>query len=364
MRVLRVLLPDDPADRWLVERTDAALGDGGHVVRHFEAEATPRPLAGIAIGPAPRRALLAGAGDFDVVEVPQEAVIGLHDNRDGVDIPPVVVRAPRLAERAWERMNAPGAPGRPGVLERFRFPRSAIEPWRAGMRGAAAVLCADPDDARYLVETVGLAEDRVLPFHAGVDRDGFAGGEHAPPTGAIPRLLWLGGFAPSRGCATVVSAFARLREEMPQLHLAIADPAGDGETIRGAFPESVRAGVEVLPAATEAQRRAACASHDILLATAPADGYDPYVPEAAAAGLALILGEPASRALGWNPGSDHERVRGDDPAAVAAMVRQLVHDPDRRARLRFAAVAAARSRTWEAAAQEFVAGYVRATTPR
>ncbi|MFM7322804.1 MAG: hypothetical protein ACKO5K_14985, partial [Armatimonadota bacterium] len=283
MRVLRVVLRDDPADRWLVERTDAELAERGHVVRHFEAEATARPLAGIPIGPAPRRALLAGAGDFDVVEVPQEAVIGLHDARDASSIPPVVVRAPRLAERAWHRVNVRGAAGRPGVLERFRFPRTVIEPWRAGIRGSAAVLCAEPDDRAFLVDTLGLSADRVLPFHAGADRDDFSGGEHASPTGAIPRLLWLGEFAPSRGAETLVAAFVRLREEMPQLHLGIADPAGDADSIRGAFPESVRAGVEPVPAATQAQRRATCASHDILLSTAPADGYDPYVPEAAAA---------------------------------------------------------------------------------
>jgi len=362
VRILRAVADGNDPDRIFVEHTSRCLKARGHTIGVLELPAPPESARGMRFGPMPNAAKLAETGPWDVMEIPQDCVAGLDSAPDWL---PVVVRAPTLLGTEWEfRVRSEDTyPLLPGWWDRLRFPGKVMRPWADAMRAARVVFCSNETDRIYLTDRMGIPASRIVEIAAGTDNDQFGCGEHRLSEGSIPRLLWMGPWTERRGSESVKKAFAALRSEMPQIHLRIVGAGLDAEQLRDRFPEGDREGIEVEPDFSEAQRRAQYLQHDILIATAPNERFDPTVLEAAAAGMAMVLRDPDGPAPGFVPGTDFLQVPENNPDAVAAAVRRLINDTDLATRLRFSAVAKARTFPWSAVAVALESGYKQAVKP-
>lgn len=362
MKILRVLAQGDLPDRILVEATSRCLEASGHTVRVVEVPAATATARGMRFGPVPPAELWERDGPWDIIELPQDCIGGL----DRIQAPaPVVVRATRLLGSEWEYRVRTGGNRNllPGWWERFRFPGKVLRPWSDALRASRAVFCTTDRDKAYLENQVRYPAARIHLVGSGTDADHFACGEHRLSSGTIPRLLWMGPWTARRGSETVAQAFAVLRKEMPQIRLRISDPDADPDAVRATFDPADRDGIEVDTDPSASVRCGQYTQHDILVAVAPSESFDPTVLEAAAAGMALVLGDQSGAEPGLDAGTDFLSVPENDPQALAAAVCRLIDDPDLTTRLRFAAVAKARTFPWSAVAQRFESGYKQAIEP-
>lgn len=362
MKILRVVAAGNLADQLWVAGTTPCLEARGHSVRVWEIPSPPEVAGDLRFGPIPDPARWSDDGPWDVIELPQECIRGLESAPRWL---PAVVRAPALLGAEWDYRVATDSATHllPGWWKRLRFPSQVLRPWSDGLRAAKAVVCSNEPDRRLLTERIGIAPSKVILAGAGTDDDHFGCGEHRLSEGTIPRLLWVGPWSKRRGNETVARAFRVLRAEMPQIHLRILAPGADPKAVQTTFAEADWDGVEVETDPSPSVRRSQYAQHDILIATSPAERFDPTVLEAAASGMALVLRDPDGPAPGFQPSTEFLAVPENNPDAVAAAVARLINDPDLATRLRFAAVAKARTLPWSAVAQRFEEGYKRAVEP-
>ncbi len=362
MRILRAVAAGNAPDRILVEHTTRCLEAHGHTVGILEMPAPPESARGIRFGPMPAPTRIAENGPWDLVEIPQDCIAGLDCAPDWL---PVVVRATTLLGTEWEFRVRSEDTYRllPGWWERFRFPGKVLRPWADAVRAARVVFCTNDTDRTYLNEQIGIPESRIVEIGAGTDDNQFGCGEHRMSEGTLPRLLWMGPWTQRRGAESMVDALRLLRAEFPQIHLRIVAPDADPAAIRSAFPESDRDGVEVETDFSDRGRRSQYLQHDIHIATAPSERYDPTVLESAAAGMALVVLAPHGPVPGFASDSECIAVPENDPQAIAAAVRRLINDTDLATRLRFGAVAKARTFPWSAVASQLESGYKQAVKP-
>lgn len=362
MRILRAVAAGNATDRIFVEHTTRCLEARGHTVGILEMPAPPESARGMRFGPMPAPTRIAENGPWDLIEIPQDGIAGLDSAPDWL---PVAVRATTLLGSEWEfRVQAEETYSLlPGWWERLRFPGKVLRPWADALRAARVVFCSNPTDRTYLTERMGIPAARVVEVGAGTDEDQFGCGEYRLSEGTLPRLLWMGPWTQRRGAESMVDSFRLLRAEFPQIHLRIVAPDADPATIRSSFPESDRDGVEVETDFSERGRRSQYPQHDIRIATAPNERYDPTVLESAAAGMALVLLAPCGPVPGFVPDTECVAVPENDPQAVAAAVRRLINDTDLATRLRFGAVAKARQFPWSAVAVALESGYKQAVKP-
>jgi glycosyltransferase involved in cell wall biosynthesis len=88
--------------------------------------------------------------------------------------------------------------------------------------------------AHYLAQTEGFAPDAFTVVHYGIEP-----GPEPPPPPSEPRLLAVGRLVPIKGFDVLLRAFARAREHMPALTLAIAGGGPLEHTLRQAAPDGV-----------------------------------------------------------------------------------------------------------------------------
>ncbi len=215
------------------------------------------------------------------------------------------------------------------------------------LRRAAAVTAA----SRPMVEAAAAAGVRARLVPLGVEPEGFL--EQAPRVAGEPlRLLHVGSLNRVKDQATLLRAFARAREDVPELAL---DVVGE-DTLGG----------EVQALATTLGLRDAVAFHGFL----PTDGLRPLLARAdllvvssrhEAGPVALVeaaaCGVPTvGTAVGHVKEGDPERsiaVPVGDAVALAGAIVALARDPGRRLRMGEAARAWARANDADATAGRF-----------
>jgi D-inositol-3-phosphate glycosyltransferase len=174
-------------------------------------------------------------------------------------------------------------------------------------------------------------------------------------TDGTPLLLWVGRLQPWKG----VDVALRALREIPQAHLMIV---GDGETRadleRLAQGLGLAERVHFLGAVPRERLPSIYAAADLLLATSFAsETFGIGLVEAQACGLPVV----ASRFGGFPEVIDEGRtgllVPPRDPAALAAAVRSLIDDPERRRAMADAAPGWAAQFSWSAVADRVEAAY-------
>jgi glycosyltransferase involved in cell wall biosynthesis len=183
--------------------------------------------------------------------------------------------------------------------------------------------------------------DRIRIVHCGVSPGRYEAADASPglppalPPGLPPRregelrLIFVGRLAPVKGLRVALDAVARLRAELPGLHLmlvgdgpdratleALAAPLGEAVTFTGYLSQD---------AVARAMREA-----DICLLPSFAEGVPVVLMEAFASGRPVIATQVAGVGELVEEGASGRLVPPGDAAALAEAIRDLAADPERR----------------------------------
>jgi glycosyltransferase involved in cell wall biosynthesis/predicted metal-dependent phosphoesterase TrpH len=233
-------------------------------------------------------------------------------------------------------------------------------------RQCGRVLSPSPASDESLAR-LGVERDRIGRWGRGVDTSRFdpalrdphymvrssASPAERPRTnpGEI-KVLYAGRLTKEKGIDLLADTFLRAREADPRLHLLLAGGGPEEEVLRERLGDSATflgwLGGDDLPRAY--------ASADIFLFCSRTDTFGQVLVEAGASGVpavAVAEGGPTSIVIDGETG----RLCEPDPEMLAAAVLQMADAPTWRAKLGRQAIAAASSRTWEAAMGELADGY-------
>jgi glycosyltransferase involved in cell wall biosynthesis/predicted metal-dependent phosphoesterase TrpH len=219
-------------------------------------------------------------------------------------------------------------------------------------RQCGRVLSPSPASDESLAR-LGVERERIGRWGRGVDTSRFdpALREADLYPGEI-KVLYAGRLTKEKGIDMLADSFLRAREADPRLHLLLAGGGPEEEMLRQRLGDAATflgwLGGDDLPRAY--------ASADIFLFCSRTDTFGQVLVEAGASGVpavAVAEGGPTSIVVDGETG----RLCDPDPEMLAAAVLQMADAPAWRAKLGRQAIAAAHSRTWEAAMGELADGY-------
>ena len=214
------------------------------------------------------------------------------------------------------------------------------------------VLSPSPATDEGLVE-IGIVDERIGRWDRGVDLKRFDPALRTP--GLLPgevSVLYAGRLTKEKGVELLADAFLAARERDPRLHLVLA----------GGGPEEGALGARLGEHATflgwlggqELPR--AYASADIFMFASQTDTYGQVIVEAQASGLPVVAVAEGGPVSLIEHGETGLLATGDAESLGAELLR-VASDDLLYERLRRAALAAVRGRTWEAALEQLAAGY-------
>lgn len=224
---------------------------------------------------------------------------------------------------------------------------------RRAVEGAGQVLVTSESTRRDLVERfpgcgakVGVVPLGVSPFFA-APADAPGGAEWI----GGPYLLCVGNRKPHKNLAAAVETLALLRDEAPELRLAIVGEVYRGwdEVLRRAGELGVRDRVVEVEGASDAELRSLYAGCEALLFPSLYEGFGLPALEAMAAGAPVVASDRSS--LPEVVGDAGLLASPEDPAAMADAVRRIRRDPGLRARLVKRGRERAAAYTWERSAR-------------
>ncbi len=204
------------------------------------------------------------------------------------------------------------------------------------------------------LERLGIAAERIGRWDRGVDLARFDPGLRTPgmlPAGVI-NVLYAGRLTSEKGIELLADAFLAARWRDPRLHLVLAGGGPEEDRLRERLGEHV----SFLGWLEGEALARAYASADLFLFASRTDTFGQVILEAQASGLPVVAvaeGGPLSLITGGETGV----LAPADADALAEALLSLVAAPLRAERIRRAALAAVRGRTWEAALEQLAAGY-------
>jgi glycosyltransferase involved in cell wall biosynthesis len=219
--------------------------------------------------------------------------------------------------------------------------------------GACNVVLSPSPASDERLARLGIPECKVARWDRGVDLARFDPALRAE--GMLPgevSVLYAGRLTREKGVDLLADTFLAAHERDPRLHLVLA----------GGGPEEGRLRDRLGPHATflgwlSGQELArAYAGADAFLFASRTDTFGQVILEAQASGLPVVAvdeGGPASLIADGETGL----LAPADPDALAQSLLSLVHTPLLADRLRKAALAVVRTRSWEASMQRLAAGY-------
>ena len=199
---------------------------------------------------------------------------------------------------------------------------------------------------------IGLRPDRTLGprRRPRTLRPVVARGRPACP--ATVNVLYAGRLTKEKGVDLLADAFEAARARDPRLHLVLAGGGPEEPALRERLGDSAT----FLGWQHGADLARVYASADAFLFASQTDTFGQVVLEAQASGLPVVAvddGGPATLIEHGQTGL----LAPADAEALAASLLELLDAPLLRERLRRAALAGVRGRTWEAALERLAAGY-------
>ena len=219
--------------------------------------------------------------------------------------------------------------------------------------GACDVVLSPSPASDGRLRELGIDERRIARWDRGVDLRRFDPGLRIE--GAFPgelNVLYAGRLTSEKGVDLLADAFLKARARDPRLHLMLA----------GGGPEQAALGDRLGDSATflgwlhGSDLARAYASADAFMFASTTDTFGQVILEAQASGLPVVAvdkGGPASLIAHGETGL----LCGADRDELAQALLTLLHTPLLAQRLRKAALAAVRERTWEASLGRLAAGY-------
>ena len=236
------------------------------------------------------------------------------------------------------------------------FLDSLPEPYRRQAWELLARRCADSDHfiavSRYCSDLMrarlGLAAERVTVVPPGIAADDFVPAP-APPT--PPAIGYLARMHPAKGLGTLVDAFILLQQKqrIPTLRLRVAgaQTRTDARYVRGLqkklAAQRLLGQVDFLPNLERREKQDFLRSLTVFsVPAAYGEAFGVYVLEALAAGVPVVQPSHGAFPELLQATGGGLLCAPDDPAALAAALRELLLDPDRAQRLGAAGRAAVR----------------------
>lgn len=228
----------------------------------------------------------------------------------------------------------------------------ALDRLRVAVAAATAVVAVSEPVAAWVRERSGRQDVEVVPN--GVDPDRFTarrpGDDREIGVGGFT-IGFVGSLKPWHGLDTLVSAVARLREDVPDARLLVV---GDGPGRDALREDAAARGVplEAVGAVHHAEVPALLARMDVACAPYPAGTNAAYfsplkVLEYLAAGVPVVASDTGQLPQLLGDGRYGRLVRPGNPGQLAAALRELAADPAQRDALARAGRAAVlRGRRW------------------
>jgi glycosyltransferase involved in cell wall biosynthesis/predicted metal-dependent phosphoesterase TrpH len=219
--------------------------------------------------------------------------------------------------------------------------------------GACDVVLSPSRAADEALAGLGVGGERVMRWDRGVDTQRFAPAVRAPERAARAlNVLYAGRITSEKGVELLADAFLLANAREPRLHLLLAG----GGPERDALGARLGDRASFLGWLEGDELAAAYARADIFVFPSSTDTFGQVVLEAQASGLPVLAvgrGGPLSLI--------EDRVSGllcePEAPAMAHALSELAASPLLRERLSGAALAAARTRTWESALERLADGY-------
>lgn len=227
-----------------------------------------------------------------------------------------------------------------------------------GLRGTGrvhVVPLAVPSDA-----TAGTNRSEAVPNRSGSDADEIdASDVRIPALATAPYVLAIGRHEPRKDLPLLVRAFGMVATAERELHLALIGPAGSGSgdltAAIDALPASVRNRVHMLGSVDDRKKGQLLRDATLLCYPSRYEGFGFPVLEAMNAGVAVVasatgsIPEVAGDAAALVPVGDVDR--------LATVIREIVTDDARRARLATAGRSRAAEFSWAATAHGLASVY-------
>ena len=236
---------------------------------------------------------------------------------------------------------------------------------RAALRLADHVMVPSDADARYLREELGIPAERLTRVDSGVD-DEFFEIAREDTADAAGRVVFAGTWIDRKGAPDLVEAWRRVAASHPTARLSVTCTVADETTVLSAF-DGAKERVSVKPFLSDDELSSILATHDIFVLPSWFEGGMSLASlQAAAAGLPCVV-----TAIGGNEdlfrpedplGDGALAVPPHDPEALAAAITLLLGDPSLRQRLGRNAHRRARSFTWRTTAARSLEAYRAALT--
>jgi glycosyltransferase involved in cell wall biosynthesis len=219
--------------------------------------------------------------------------------------------------------------------------------------GACDVVLSPSPASDERLTQLGIAPERIGRWDRGVDLSRFDPALREP--GSLPgkiSVLYAGRLTKEKGVELLADAFTAARLRDPRLHLVLAGGGPEEERLRERLGEHATF-LGWLEGEALAQ---AYASADVFLFASQTDTFGQVILEAQASGLPVVAvdeGGPASLIRAGETGL----LAPPDAEALADAVLSLVGSPLLAERVRRAALAGVRGRTWESALEQLATGY-------
>lgn len=306
---------------------------GRRVVRHFERHGNP----------------------YDVVHDNQSLCYGLLELLE-MGVPTVAtIHHPITVDREVALREADGLVDRLLVRRWYRF----LEMQRRVANRLPHVITVSRAAASTAVRDFGVSPAAIDVVHNGVDADTF---RPRPDVERDPKRLMttVSADAPLKGLPYLLRAFARVREQDPEVELVlVGEPNEGGRADRLIDELGIGADIETHSEISTERMVALYASAGLAVVPSLYEGFGLPAGEAMACGVPLVA--TTGGGLSEVVGDACVTVPPADVEALASAIATLLADPDRRARMG----RAARERIteqfgWERAARETVGVYRRA----
>jgi glycosyltransferase involved in cell wall biosynthesis/predicted metal-dependent phosphoesterase TrpH len=216
----------------------------------------------------------------------------------------------------------------------------------------AAVLSPSPATDERL-RTLGIAPEKIGRWDRGVDLERFDPALRRP--GRLPgeiNVLYAGRLTREKGVELLADAFETARLQDPRLHLVLAG----GGPEEGMLRERLGEHATFLGWLGGLDLARAYADSDVFMFASRTDTFGQVILEAQASGVPVVAvdeGGPAALISSGETGL----LAPPDAVALAEALLRLVGTPRLRERLRTAALASVRERTWSASLERLAAGY-------
>jgi glycosyltransferase involved in cell wall biosynthesis len=261
------------------------------------------------------------------------------------DIMPIVGR-----EQGWFAHDAGLLPG---LLERQML---------RGLRRADRIIADSAATRDDLVRFLGIADDRIRVAHLGVDQAlfGTPGPDDAATLGTLGLgatdryVLYAGSLLPHKNVATLLAAFGRLREQLPDVSLVIAGAprVQPGSEVDGMCRRGL---ARMTGPISDAQLSALYRGAALFVLPSLYEGFGLPVLEAMASGCPTL--SAATSSIPEIVGDAGLMFDPRDEGDLARAMRRVLEDPPLADRLRRAGRARAAEFTWRRTAETTAAVY-------